>query len=85
MFFEPVGELGEDRPSPRLSQPHHVFVGELAAQLLPFILDLAFDSVERADEGQASTARGSLGSASTKYLLVCIQQPKFRMLLWTAL
>jgi hypothetical protein len=82
---EPVGELGEDWPGPRSSHPHDIGVGELLVRLLPFILDLAFDGVQGADEGQGLDRPRVARLGPTKYRRACIQQPRCRMLLCTAL
>ena len=52
LHFEPVGELGEDRPGPRSSPRTTSASVNVLAELVAFVLDLAFDGVERADEGQ---------------------------------
>src|SRR5579864_1289524 len=52
LHFEPISERRQDRPGPRLSQSHHLDIGELFTKLVAFVFDLAFDGVERAYKSQ---------------------------------
>src|SRR5580700_209297 len=52
LLFEPVGEFGDNWPSPRLSYLHHIGIGELLTKLIAFVFDLTLNGIQSADESQ---------------------------------